>query len=165
MLRLRPFRKSDAKEIITWIRDEEAFYKWSAGRLGTFPLSEQRFLAENAGKEEDDRYFPFTAFDENGLAGFFIMRIPGESDRDLRMGFIIVNPKIRGKGYGKKMLTLAFKYAFEIYGAERVSLGVFENNPAAYHCYQSVGLRESGEAELYPIMGTEWKCIDLEIRR
>ena len=31
MLRLRPYNKNDAKTIMSWIKDEKSFYKWTAG--------------------------------------------------------------------------------------------------------------------------------------
>lgn len=34
MLRLRPYKKDDAETILSWIKDEKAFYKWTAGILG-----------------------------------------------------------------------------------------------------------------------------------
>ena len=40
------------------------------------------------------------------------------------------------------MLQLGLKYANEIYGAKKVTLGVFENNTAAYHCYKAVGFKD-----------------------
>ena len=44
MLRLRPFRTPDAKSIITWTSEPEEFYKWSAGIMGDYPVSEKRLL-------------------------------------------------------------------------------------------------------------------------
>ena len=70
MLRLRPFRKNDAKTIITWTNKKEEFYKWSAGILGEYPVTENRLLEATSGREDNDRYFPFTAFDESGIVGF-----------------------------------------------------------------------------------------------
>ena len=102
MLRLRPFRKNDAKTIITWTNKKEEFYKWSAGILGEYPVTEKRLLEATSGREDNDRYFPFTAFDENGLVGFFTARVrPEEDDKKLRFGYVIVNPSKRGTGYGK----------------------------------------------------------------
>ena len=49
MLRLRPFRAPDAKEIITWTNEPNEFYKWSAGILGDFPVSEERLLEAVSG--------------------------------------------------------------------------------------------------------------------
>lgn len=50
---------------------------------------------------------------------------------ELRLGFVIVDDTKRGKGYGKEMLSLAVKYAFEIFKAEKLTIGVFANNPSA----------------------------------
>lgn len=70
------------------------------------------------------------------------MRRPRESFEELRFGFVIVNPEKRGQGYGKNMLKLGLKYAKDIYGANKVSLGVFENNESAYYCYKATGFEE-----------------------
>ena len=34
MLRLRTYKKEDADTIISWSKDEKAFYQWSAGVMG-----------------------------------------------------------------------------------------------------------------------------------
>ena len=68
------------------------------------------------------KIMPFTAFDETGIVGFFTLRNPDESLDELRFGFVIVTPHKRGKGYGKAMLEPGIKFAFEIYGAKKVSL-------------------------------------------
>ena len=63
------------------------------------------------------------------------------------------------------MLQLGLKYAKEIYGAKKVSLGVFENNAPAYYCYKAVGFSdvELDEIEKYSILGEEWNCLELEM--
>ena len=43
MLRLRPYNKNDAKIIMSWIKDETSFYKWTAGVLGEYPISVEQF--------------------------------------------------------------------------------------------------------------------------
>lgn len=108
---------------------------------------------------------PFTAFDESGLIGFFTLRNPDESLDELRFGFVIINPDKCGNGYGKAMLRLGLKFVFEIYGAKRVSLGVFENNLPAYYCYKAVGFNEVvlNTPETYRVLGEEWKCKELII--
>lgn len=77
--------------------------------------------------------------------------------------FVIVDSEKRGKGYGKKMLILAKKYAFEILKAKRITLGVFENNPSAYFCYKVSGFSENKEEENFycDILGEKWKCIEM----
>ena len=84
----------------------------------------------------------FTAIEDDEIVGFFTMRRPSESFDELRFGFVIVDPAKRGKGYGKTMLQLGLKFTKEIYGAKKVSLGVFENNESAYYCYKAVGFKD-----------------------
>lgn len=158
MIRIRPYKAIDANTILSWCQDERAFYQWTAGVMGDYPITNNEFgFVENL--------MPFTAFDENGVLGFFTFRNPSESIDELRMGFVIVNPSKRGEGYGKAMLQLGLKYAFEIYGAKRVSLGVFENNMSAYHCYKAVGFEDVllDETETYSVLDEEWKCKELKI--
>ena len=78
---------------------------------------------------------------------------------------MILDTSKRGKGYGKEMIRLALQFAFDIMKVEKVTIGVFDNNLAAYHCYKSVGFTEMGEEynKTYQMMGGEWKCIELEI--
>jgi RimJ/RimL family protein N-acetyltransferase len=71
----------------------------------------------------------------------------------------------RGAGYGKQMLRLALKYAYEILKAKKVTIGVLENNPGAYHCYKAVGFRDVAmeTPEYYSILGQQVKCLEMEI--
>ena len=163
-LRLRPYRRNDAERIVTWCANQAAFYKWSAGILGEYPLTAERFNRAMAARDDNDRYFPFVAVDGTGVVGFFILRQPGTDPEELRFGFVIVDPAVRGRGYGKKMLRLGMEYAFHLYGAKKVTLGVFANNPGAYHCYKSVGFAENGSNEDYKIGDEIWKCIEMELR-
>ena len=102
---------------------------------------------------------PWIAFDDNNrIIGHFIMRYTGGDNKLLRFGWVIVDNTLRGKGYGKQMLILGLKYAFEILGVERVTIGVFENNQSAYMCYKKVGFIER---EI--VQGEPWNVIEMEI--
>ena len=72
MLRLRPYNKNDAKIIMSWIKDETSFYKWTAGVLGEYPISVEQFNTVS-------NLMAFTAIDDNKIVGFFTMRRPRES--------------------------------------------------------------------------------------
>lgn len=159
MIRIRPYNSADADIILLWCRDEKSFYRWSAGVLGDYPITQDDFSFV-------EKLMPFTAFDESGILGFFTLRKPNESCNELRFGFVIVDPERRGQGLGKAMLRQGLKFAFELYGADKVSLGVFENNPSAYYCYKAVGFKDIAldTAEAYNIMGEEWKCRELIYR-
>ena len=168
-LRLRPYKECDAKEIISWIKDEISFRKWCSDRYESFPITEtdmnRKYLDCNGDCSDRENFYPMTAFDESGVAGHLIMRFTDEEKRILRFGFVIVDDAKRGRGYGKQMLLLALKYAFDILKAAKVTLGVFENNEAAYYCYKAAGFKEvtSEKEEYYNILGQKWKCIEMEI--
>lgn len=158
MLRLRPFNADDTDRILSWSNNEKAFYKWSAGVMGEYPITREQFSFVN-------NLMAFTAIDDNEVVGFFTMRRPTESFDELRFGFVIVDPEKRGKGYGKGMLRLGVKYAKEIFKAKKVSLGVFENNESAYYCYKAVGFKDVTleETETYSVLGEIWNCLELEM--
>ena len=159
-MRIRPYKAADADTILSWCREERAFYRWTAGILGSYPITPKEFCAVEA-------LMPFTAFDETGVLGFFTLRAPNGSLEELRFGFVIVDPDKRGKGCGKEMLRLGLRFVFELYGAKRATLGVFENNLPAYHCYKAVGFCDvvPDAAESYHVLGEEWTCRELAMEK
>jgi len=165
MLRLRPYKKCDASSIVKWLKDERAFYKWCAGRYESYPITADDINRKYEELAFSDHFYEMTAFDETGVAGHLIMRFTDEEKTVLRFGFIIVDDTKRGKGYGKEMLLLSLKYAFDILKAGKVTIGVFENNVSAYNCYKSVGFRDvtTERPEYLHVMGEDWKCLEMEI--
>ncbi len=165
MLRLRPYKKYDAQRIVSWIKDEVSFRRWCADRYESYPITAMDMTEHYAQTEYTDNLFPFTAFDESGIAGHLIMRFTDADKKVLRFGFIVVDDTKRGMGYGREMLQLALRYAFDILRVDKVTLGVFENNPAAYRCYTSVGFKDvtSDTPEYYHVLGEDWKCLELEM--
>jgi RimJ/RimL family protein N-acetyltransferase len=82
------------------------------------------------------------------------------------MGFIIISPDMRGKGIGKQMLSQALKYAFEIFGVQTVTLGVFANNESALGCYKAAGfVPVDTEKECFEFGGEKWDCINMKAER
>jgi len=163
MIRLRPYKKCDAKYITTWMKDEVAFRKWCADRYESYPIGPEDMNAQYEATEDGDTFFPMTAFDESGVVGHMIMRFTDDAKLELRFGFVIVDDSKRGKGYGREMIGLAMKYAFEILKVKKITIGVFDNNESAYKCYISSGFRETGEDSFCTILGQEWRCVELEV--
>ena len=163
-MRLREYKQEDAGIIAGWLRSEEELYRWSADRFNKYPLSGDDINENYAPQIETGRFFPLTAVDDQGaVIGHFIIRYPREDDNSsVRFGFVILDPSLRGKGYGKEMLRLGIEYVRERLFASRIDLGVFENNEGARRCYEAVGFREYGRRECEMPIGT-WICIDMEI--
>ena len=156
---LRPFTIDDAPIILSWIKDITAFRKWSADRYPTFPPKPKDMVAQY----ESDVIFPFTAIDDEGkVVGHIMLRYSDPSKTVIRFGFVIVDDQLRGKGYGKQMLQLAIQKAQQEFGAEKITLGVFDNNPSAFRCYESVGFKITG-ADTYLIDGKEWTEKEMEL--
>lgn len=112
-----------------------------------------------------DNNHPLTAEDEQGrIIGHIMIRVPNPSQPEcVRLGFIIVDSSLRGKGYGKQLIRQTIEYAREHLGASHISLGVFLNNPSALHCYESAGFRTIG-TESYPIDGELWDGVKMEYK-
>ena len=165
VLRLIPYKACDANTITKWLKSEYAFRQWSADRYENYPITpdDMNFYYDRDKKKEN--IWGMTAFNDNGIVGHLTMRFPKNNYNEIRLGFVIVDNEERGKGYGKEMLSLATKYAFEFVKVSKISLGVFENNTIAIKCYRSCGFKEvkSENTESYKCMGETWNCIEMEL--
>ena len=170
MIRLRPYKSCDAETIASWCKDEATYMQWSGGRFGPFPINAASIESKyqnNGGCIEPDNFYPMTAFDESGIVGHFIMRYLQGDNKILRFGWVIIDAEKRGRGYGKQMLILALKYAFEILGVEKVTIRVHEDNLFAYHCYKSIGFTEDATAnvEYDEVNGHKVRLIELRMMK
>lgn len=164
MFSIREYKNTDAERIISWITDEKSFRQWSADKYDRYPPTAEEINAfYDSMKSKGARAFVFC--DDGKEIGHFILRpLDEEIINTVRIGFIIVDSSIRGRGYGRKMLEVAIEYAFKEFDVIRITLGVFENNPKALKCYESVGFRQWGETTC-TIDGEPWKCLEMEYKR
>ena len=170
-LRLRPYKPQDAKTITSWIKNERALRLWSSDRFGAYPVTAEdmnyKYLDCNGDCAEPDNFYPMTAVSEEGIVGHLILRYMDPARKILRIGFVIVDDTKRGCGYGKRMIQMAIRYAFDMLQAEKVTLGVFENNPSAYYCYKAAGFKEIKMENkiIIELLGERWNCIEMEVNR
>lgn len=170
-LKLRPYKPQDAEIITSWIKDERALRLWSADRFGEYPVTASdmnyKYLECNGDCEEPDNFYPLTAVSKEGIVGHLILRYMDKEQKTIRIGFVIVDDTRRGCGYGKRMIQMAIRYAFDMLQAEKVTLGVFENNPSAYYCYKAAGFKEIEMEKkiILELLGEQWNCIEMEVTR
>ena len=157
-MQLRAFNPDDAETILSWCKDKHAFRLWSADRYKDFPAQPEEMLEQYNG----NNMYPLTAVVDNLVIGHILLRYPSEDNTVIRFGFVIVDDSKRGKGYGKQMLRLAIDNAQQELGAQKITLGVFDNNPSALHCYESVGFVVTG-TDTYAIDGEEWTEKEMEL--
>lgn len=169
MLGLRPYKKSDASYIISWLNSEEIFSLWGGERFGRYPIDSEiindKYFNNNGDCAEEDNFYPLIAFDENGPVGHFIIRYINGDKHMLRFGWVIVDDKRRGQKIGQEMLTTGLNYAFNILKGDKVTIGVFENNIPALNCYLSCGFHKSEDLQdsVCKFNGEDIKVIELEI--
>ena len=129
---------------------------WCAGRFA-FPLVREELLGFYDSAAEDGQTSLIAAVNaEDKMVGFFMMRRLSESAGSAHLGFIVINPKYRGRGYGKTMLLLALQAASD-QQISRLTLAVFERNQAAHRCYTAVGFRdEAYQQDGFSYHGKPW---------
>ncbi len=166
MLRLRPYKSCDAQTITKWLKNEYDFRQWSADRYSKYPITPDDMNLYYNRDKDNEKIWGMTAFDDNGIVGHFTMRFPNTNSlEEIRLGFVIVDDNKRGKGYGKEMLSLSIKYAFDFVKVRKISLGVFENNINAIKCYEACGFKriKLENVESYRCMNEVWNCIEMEL--
>lgn len=164
-LTLRPYLPSDAATITSWLKSEYLMRQWCADRYERYPVTPEDMNAYHAMYIDGQRSRALTLTDGDDIVGYITLRIPADDSTEQRLGFVIVDDSKRGCGLGKALVSMAVKYAFETLEATKVSLGVFENNPSAIHCYESAGFRRVSlpETENYECLGETWNCIEMEL--
>lgn len=66
---------------------------------------------------------------DNRPVGHFTMRYLGPETNTVHLGFIILDPALRGQGCGRTMVLQALRYSYDILCADQVTLYVFLDNP------------------------------------
>ena len=162
---LRPYQPSDAAVITSWLKREYLMRQWCADRYERYPVTPEDMNAYHERYIDGQRSRALTMTDGDDIVGYITLRIPADDSTEQRLGFVIVDDSKRGCGLGKALVSMAVKYAFETLEATKVSLGVFENNPSAIHCYESAGFRRVSlpETESYECLGETWNCIEMEL--
>lgn len=156
-MRIRPYIENlDYEYIEKWIDDEKTHALWCANLI-SYPVTKEKLhdlLEKNATEWTDSAY---VATETNGkIMGFFCYSINVDDNTGF-LKFVIVDHNKRGTGYGKEMLKLALRYAYEITGVQSVQLNVFEENIAAKRCYEKVGfIEESIAKNVFPYKNELW---------
>lgn len=163
-LTLRPYQPSDAAVITSWLKSEYLMRQWCADRYEHYPVMPEDMSIYYDRYIDGQRSCALTMVDGNDIVGYITLRIPADDPTEQRLGFVIVDDSKRGRGLGKALVSMAIKYAFETLEATKVSLGVFENNPSAIHCYEASGFHSvlRHDTESYECLGETWNCIEMK---
>lgn len=141
--------------------------QWCADRYEHYPVTPEEMNTYYDRYIDGQRSRALTMVDNGDIVGYITLRNPADNPTEQRLGFVIVDDSKRGRGLSKVLVSIAVKYAFEALGATKVSLGVFENNPSAIHCYEAAGFHRVSlpETESYECLGEVWNCIEMEMKK
>lgn len=142
-MRLRPYiHAKDYQYVEKWTNNERIHSLWCANLI-PYPMTEKNLQDILAKDSEKWGSSPYVVTEDSGTPiGFFAYSV-NTSDNSGFLKFILLDDKLRGKGYGTQMLTLVLKYAFEITGVSSVQLNVFDINTNAKRCYSNVGFKQN----------------------
>ena len=161
-MELRNYNKNDADDIIKWIGNERELRLWSMDRYKDYPITSNDINDNYQDCMIDNNFYPFTLVDDGKVVGHLIMRHPDNNQDVIRLGFIIVDKTIRGKGYGKLLINEAINYAINHFHPKEINLGVFTINDGAYHCYQKVGFETIRiDRDVYTFHDEHWDCAQM----
>ncbi len=166
VMRIRPYIDSkDFDELKNWITEERAHAMWCANLIN-YPIEKENFkkiMLEAAERFGDS---PYVATSQDGqLMGFFCYSANMDTNEGM-LKFVMMNPEYRGKGYGKEMLKLALKYAFDITNVQTVQLNVFPENEQAKKCYESIGFKErKTDVNAFTYKDESWGRCNMVIHR
>lgn len=164
---IRPYKPSDAAVITSWLKSEYLMRQWCADRYEHYPVTPEDMNAYHARYIDGQCSRALIMTEGDDIVGYITLRTPAGNPTEQRLGFVIVDDSKRGRGLGKALVSMAVKYAFDTLGAMKVSLGVFENNQSAIHCYEAVGFHRLSlpETESYECLGETWNCIEMEVKK
>jgi ribosomal protein S18 acetylase RimI-like enzyme len=138
-------------QVKTWFSNFQAIYTWGGPNM-TYPMSDDNFVKYLT----EDHIKSFCLLnDKQQLVAF------GQYYRRLEhhhLCRLAVNPKYRGQGFSKILITEILEQAFIAKPAKGASLFVFKDNIVAYNCYQSLGFIETDYPE-EPFPGDMQNCV------
>jgi RimJ/RimL family protein N-acetyltransferase len=139
-LELRSFSQKDFKELISWIRNPEELFIWSATTF-TFPLDENQLERHFQEAQTAKPRLMYTAQDgqtKEHVGHIELTRIDQENKK-ISIAYVLINPSKRGDGYGKALMKSILNECFDEMKMRKVDLFVFESNTVAIHIYQKMG--------------------------
>ena len=168
MIHLVLFTPADIDRLIGWIPSLEALQLWTASSFD-FPLTREHLeghLRDSA--QRGDRLIYKAVTPEDGrIVGHVELGAIDYHHRSLRIGRVLLDPEVRGRGLGAEMMRSALSLAFDTLQMHRVELGVFAGNPRAIACYERAGFRREGvRRESFLVRGapgTYWSDVVMSI--
>lgn len=113
ILTLRPYQPSDAAVITSWLKSEYLMRQWCANRYERYPVTTEDMNTYYERYIDGQQSHALTMTDGDDIVGYITLRTPANDSTEQRLGFVIVDASKRGCGFGKALVSMAVKYAYE----------------------------------------------------
>lgn len=156
-MEFRPTTSEDLRTILGWVENDRDMVLWS-GPTFTWPLTLDQLLTylENPKRT----YWSAVDGDSHELMGHASLLIDEDAGL-MRIGFIIVNPALRGRGAGRSLVDGVVRRGFNSSAIPVMTLGVLAHNHPAIQLYESLGFTSTGTASHIPYRDEEWEVITM----
>ena len=157
-MKFRDYTPEDGELVASWVTDEWTLRVWSAACYAAWPVSGEEInrLYEDTMKKEPS-FRPLMAEEDGVPVGHMILQYTDPEQTNVHFGFVILDPEIRGRGTGSRMLRLAIERSFGELGAKSLDLMVLDCNERAHQCYLRLGFRDVPDTtEVMVIQEKEW---------
>lgn len=169
MIRLEYFERSDFQQLIEWINTRELLMNW-AGSTFNFPLTESSMewyiKKTNVPHVSDAFLYKVVDVDSGEIVGHISLGSISRKNRSGRISRVLIgSDEHKGKGYCKEMVREILKFGFNELKLHRITLGVYDSNPAALKCYVASGFTVDGKLRdiLQFREGEWWSLIEMSI--
>jgi RimJ/RimL family protein N-acetyltransferase len=157
MIKLEPFKPSDFDTFISLLDNREILIT-IAGTYFSYPVTHgqlQKYL-------DDETSTAFNVLDNDTIIGHAEIIDMGKGL--YKLDKVIIDQKIRGKGYGQQLINMLLEYSFEKLNAAIVELNVYDWNAAGIRCYEKTGFTFNPEKKFSTKTGDiEWVALNMTI--
>lgn len=132
MLKLDAFDPAHADLVSAWAKSPREVMNWCSGNVAPVPPAEIIAWSD----DPDTTAYTLT---EDGIVLGYGELWTDEEEAEIELARLIVDPSLRGRGYGRRLTTELTARALAHYPT--VSLRVNPENDTARFCYESAGFR------------------------
>lgn len=140
-LTFRPAEISDLSTVLSWVPDAEACIIWAGPKIRYPAVAESAWLDIEASRENT-----FSLVKTGGdLVGFGQAML--RECCVVHLARIIVDPALRGRGYGRLLCLRLMEVAEKRIPVRRFTLNVYKTNKAAISLYRSLGFAKQEQQD------------------
>jgi ribosomal-protein-alanine N-acetyltransferase len=153
---LRALSLNDAnEEYLSWLNDDETTRGLASG---VFPSTNEELQKFVEGAVSNKNVVMFAICDVSNDAHIGNIKLDQFDwvSRTCELGLLIGNKAYWGKGIGYEVCKLTLSYAFTDLNIRKVSLAVYENNPAAIRLYEKLGFVAEGQLRKHIFEGGQY---------